>query len=221
MIFEKVIIADDLDSVNKGVLTQLKDMGIQHITQESYCDDVYLKIKHAEKAGEPFQLVISDLSFKSDYRNQKFHSGEELAEALKKEYPHLKVIIFSVEDRIQRVRGLLKKGIDAYVCKSRKGIQELREAIHHVYQNDIYLSPQVSRAAGDNDIVEITDYDILLLKHLSYGQGQEEIRQHFLQNSIKPNSISSIEKSIGHLKVQFRANNVPHLIALTKDLGII
>src|SRR5690554_760804 len=130
MMFNKVIIADDLDSVNRGTLTQLQAMGIEHITQESYCDDVYLKIKQAEKNREPFQLVISDLSFKSDYRNQTFHSGEELAEALKKEYPNLKVIIFSVEDRIQRVRGLLKKGVDAYVCKSRKGIQELQEAIH-------------------------------------------------------------------------------------------
>lgn len=221
MMFEKVIIADDLDSVNHGVLTQLKDMGIELITKESYCDDVYLKIKQAEKNGEPYQLVISDLSFKTDYRNQRFPSGEELAEVLKKEHPQLKVIIFSVEDRIQRVRTLLNKGIDAYVCKSRKGIQELKEAIHYVYQDQIYLSPQVSHAKGSGEIIEITDYDILLIKQLSYGLGQDEIRQYFIKNSIKPNSISSIEKSIGHLKVQFRANNVPHLIALTKDLGII
>lgn len=138
-----------------------------------------------------------------------------------KEHPQLKVIIFSVEDRIQRVRTLLNKGIDAYVCKSRKGIQELKEAIHYVYQDQIYLSPQVSHAKGSGEIIEITDYDILLIKQLSYGLGQDEIRQYFIKNSIKPNSISSIEKSIGHLKVQFRANNVPHLIALTKDLGII
>src|SRR5690554_6049180 len=106
MIFEKAIIVDDLDSVNKGVLAQLKEMGILQITQETYCDDVYIKLKQAENENEPYQLVISDLSFKSDYRNQRFRSGDELAEIIKQEFPHTKVIMFSVEDRIQRVRIL-------------------------------------------------------------------------------------------------------------------
>lgn len=221
MIFEKAIIVDDLDSVNKGVLAQLKEMGILQITQETYCDDVYIKLKQAENENEPYQLVISDLSFKSDYRNQRFRSGDELAEIIKQEFPHTKVIMFSVEDRIQRVRILLQKGIDAYVCKGRKGIQELKEAIHHVYQNQIYLSPQVKQAQGNQSITEITDYDILILKLLSNGYSQEEIRKHLIAQEISPNSMSSIEKNISRLKLQFQANNVIHLIALAKDLGFI
>lgn len=221
MIFEKAIIVDDLDSVNKGVLAQLKEMGIQQITQETYCDDVYLKLKQAQKENKPYQLVITDLSFKSDHRNQKFQSGEELVEKIKEEFPHTKVIMFSVEDRIHRVRILLQKGLDAYVCKGRKGIQELKEAIGLVFQNQLYLSPQVSQAQSTRSITEITDYDILLLKLLSNGYSQEEIRSQFHSQNISPNSLSSIEKNISRLKEQFMAKNVTQLIAITKDSGII
>ena len=76
--FKKVLIADDLGSINKGVLSLLDKTGIRDVQSEQYCDSSYLKIKKALLDKDPYELLITDLSFKSDHRDEKYTSGEEL-----------------------------------------------------------------------------------------------------------------------------------------------
>src|SRR5690606_34216868 len=116
VMFKNVLIADDLGSINKGVMTALHSLGIKTADQVQYCDDAYLRIKKSYFDNNPIDLLISDWSFKADHRMQKFNSGDELAEQLKKEYPELKIIMFSIEDRINKVRKLFSENlVDAYV----------------------------------------------------------------------------------------------------------
>ena len=68
---------------------------------------------------------------------------------------------------------------------------------------------------------EINDYDIELLKQLSQGLSQEDISHNFKTNAISPNSLSTIEKRLNKLRIQFKANNAIHLVAIVKDLGLI
>ena len=65
------------------------------------------------------------------------------------------------------------------------------------------------------------DIDILLVEKLSQGYSQDEISSTFKKQKIKPSSLSSIEKRLNKLKVQFKANNAIHLVAKVKDLGLI
>lgn len=50
---------------------------------------------------------------------------------------------------------------------------------------------------------------------------QDEIGIQFKEKKVNPCGSSSIEKRISKLKIFFRANNNAHLIAITKDLGLI
>ena len=220
--FKKVLIAEDMEDINKGVHTLLTELGLTDIQQVQYCDDAYLKIKRAALDNDPFELIITDLSFKADHRSQKYPSGEVMIEKIKSEFAALKVIVYSVEDRLQPVRSLFKnKGIDAYVCKSRSGLKNLTKAIHAAYENTTYLSPEVSNAFSTNNELEIDDYDISLLDNLSNGLSQEEISVLYKEQHISPASLSSIEKRLNKLRIQFNANNAIHLIAIVKDLGLI
>jgi DNA-binding NarL/FixJ family response regulator len=220
--FNKILISDDLDSINHGVFAVAKDLGIADIAQVQYCDDAYLKIKKSFIDLTPFSLLITDLSFKSDHRKQKYTNGDSLIKELKQEYPNLKVIVYSVEDRLQRVRTLIQNyKVDAFVCKGRYGLNELSKAIMEVYNNETYLSPQIQQALSDKTNLEIKDYDIKLLHHLSEGMSQEEISHHFKRKRVSPSSLSSIEKRLNTLRIQFKANNAIHLVAITKDLGLI
>ena len=84
------------------------------------------------------------MSFVADYREQRFASGEALICVLKQEYPELKIIVYSVEDRLQKVRKLMQiHQVNAYVCKGRNGLLELKKAIQLVSENEIYLSPRI------------------------------------------------------------------------------
>ena len=221
--FKKVITTDDLDSINIAVVQALEELGIPDIQYAKYCDETFLKIKKAQIDGEPFDLLISDLSFKTDHRNEKLLSGEELIRAAKMVQPKLKVLVFSIEDKTHRIKNLVEnEGINGYVLKGRNSIPELKKAIKFIFDNEaVFLSPVVANQIGDKSLLEIENYDIELLKSLSKGLTQDEIGFQFKNNEIAPCGSSSIKKRINKLKIFFRANNNAHLIAITKDLGLI
>ena len=213
--FKKVLIADDLGSINQGVTTVLDNLGIKNVHQVQYCDDAYLKIKKAIKDKSPFDLLITDLSFKADHREQTYSSGEELIEVVTLEHPDLNIIVYSIDDRLQKVRGLLSNFyVDAYVCKGRRDLIELSEAITAVSNNKNYVSPQVNQALNSHNDLEVDDFDIKLLKQISKGKSQEQISKSFKNNKISPSSLSSIEKRLNRLKIQFKAKNAIHLVLI-------
>lgn len=220
--FTKVLIAEDMDDINTGVQTALSELEIATLDYAQYCDDADLKARKARKDNVPYELLITDLSFKKDHREQHLNSGEELLIKLKKDQPDIKVIVYSVEDKLQRVRRLFNKhNIDAYVCKGRKSLKELIKAVRAVSGGKTHLSPEVKMALSNKKNIEIDDYDIGLLKLLSKGLNQDEISEDLKGRSISPNSLSSIEKRLSKLKIYFKANNAVHLIANAKDLGLI
>jgi len=220
--FHKVLITEDMEDINKGVFAMLSELGIAEIEQVQYCDDAYLKLQKALRDNKPFDLLISDLSFETDHRTQKYTSGEALITKVNKDIPSLKVIVYSVEDKLQKVRSLFtNQNIDAYVCKSRQGLKNLSSALTSVYQGKTYLSPEVQNALTSNHELEINDYDIMLLNDLANGLTQDEISDLYTKNQISPASRSSIEKRLTKLRLTFNANNAIQLVAIVKDLGLI
>ncbi|MFV8361529.1 response regulator [Flavobacterium sp. LS1P3] len=221
--FHKVLIAEDLDSISIAVVQALKEISISEIHHAKYCDDAFLKIKKALHDNQPYDLLISDLSFKPDHRENKLNSGEELIKAVKKVQPNIKTIVFSIEDKSFRIKSLFNNlGINAYVSKGRDSIPELKKSIQHIYNNEeIKPSAEISHALRDKSLFEIESYDISLLKSLSKGLTLEDISSEFKDSGIIPNGSSSLEKRINRLKIYFKASNNVHLIAITKDLGLV
>lgn len=221
--FNKVLVAEDLDSISITVGQALEELSVSEIHHAKYCDDALLKVKKALKDNRPYDLIISDLSFKTDHRETQLNSGDELIAAVKKLQPTIKTIVFSIEDKSFRIKSLFNDlGINAYVSKGRNSIPELKKAIQSVFNNNSkILSTEWSHALRDKSLIEIETYDILLLKSLSRGLILDEIALDFKNSGINPNGSSSIEKRINKLKIFFKANNNVHLIAIAKDLGLV
>ena len=221
--FHKVLVAEDLDSISITVGQALKELSVSEIHHAKYCDDALLKVKKALKDNRPYDLLVSDLSFKTDHRETQLNSGDELIAAVKKLQPTIKTIVFSIEDKSFRIKSLFNDiGINAYVSKGRNSIPELKKAIQGVFDNNSkIISPELSHALRDKSLIEIETYDILLLKSLSRGLTLEDISLDFKNSDISPNGSSSLEKRISKLKIFFKANNNVHLIAIAKDLGLV
>jgi DNA-binding NarL/FixJ family response regulator len=221
--FEKVLVVEDCDLINSGIEAALDEISIREVDSIAYCDEVFLKIKEASLNGEPYHLMISDLSFQNDGTPQKLKCKEDLIQKIRHNFPDLKIIIFSVEDtsyRIQHLYNNLK--IQGYVWKNRNGLQELKKAIHSIFISDeFYISPDLNSTIHPRKPLEITDFDIFLILNLSKGFPQEEISNKLKQNGIKPSSISVVEKRLKFLKGHFNAKNPTHLVAIAKDLGLI
>ncbi|AOZ98384.1 response regulator [Flavobacterium commune] len=222
--FKKVLIAEDLDSISQSIIHTLEELSIDDIQHVKYCDDAHIRIKKALAEKKPFDLLISDLSFKQDHRENKLINGEELIAAAKKTQPNIKTIVFSIEDKSFKIKSLFNiLKIDAYVIKGRNSIKELEKAINRIYNNETgILLPEINtNTSTEKSIIEIESYDISLLKSLSKGLIINEIATEFKKSGIVPNGNSSIEKRLNKLKTYFKANNNVHLIAIAKDMGLI
>jgi len=221
--FKKVIIAEDLDAMNLGIQQVLKDLNIVDFQHSKYCDEALLKVRAAINQNAPYDLLISDLSFKTDHREVKITTGDELVQKVRELQPNIKIIAYSVEDKSYRIKSLFDNaGIDAFVLKGLNSIEELKKAIHIISSSDQkFISPEVSSALQEKNNFEIDDVDIQILKYLSAGTSQDEIIEIFKNSDIKPSSKSAMEKRLSKLKDFFKANNTVHLVSITKDMGII
>lgn len=220
--FKKVLIAEDFDSINIAVKQTLEQLGVEEIHYAKYCDDALLKYKKAFQDNEPYDLLISDLSFVADYRKVEIPSGEKLIEVIKKLNSDIKVIVYSVEDKSYTIKSLFEdQNIDAFVHKGRNSISQLKTAIESLLYGKKFISPELAHVLNGKSTNEIDNYDIELLTHLACGVALEEMEPLFKKLNITPNSKSTIEKRVAKLKDYFKANNNIHLIAITKDLGII
>ena len=221
--FKKVIIAEDLEDINLGIEQTLKNLDIVNFQHAKYCDDAFLKIRKAILDNEPYDLLISDLSFKKDHREVKITCGDELVEKVRELQPDIKIIAYSVEDKSHRIKSLFENAdIDGFVLKGRNSIEDLKKAIHITSTSDQkFISHEVASALQEKNNFEIDDLDIQILKYLSSGTPQDEIIQIFKDLGIKPNSKSAMEKRLSKLKDFFKANNTVHLVSIAKDMGII
>jgi two-component system, NarL family, captular synthesis response regulator RcsB len=191
--FSKVIIAEDLDSINIAVHEALTQLKIIQLHNSKYCDDALLKVKKAIQDQEPFDLLVTDLSFKEDYRKDKLKSGESLIEAIRALQPNIKIVVFSIEDKPYRIKSLFEKQhINGFVMKGRDSIPELKKAIETVFNSEEkYISPNIAYVLQDKTINEIDNYDLELIKQLSIGTSQEEMEIKFKELGIVPNSKNS------------------------------
>lgn len=220
--FKKVLAAEDIDNIKLGVSSILKELEIPKIAHCEYCDDAYLNFKKAQKENEPFDLLITDLSFKESQRQERLTSGEELFKALKADDPSIKVIVYSMEDHPQRFSVLWQTGlIDGYVCKDRRGLENLKEAIIEVSRGNTYISQPLADTVKQKNLVELTNYDIELLTLLSQGATHEDLETHFRGKGLKPSSRRSIERRLRDLRDEFGAKTTVHLITLLSELRLL
>jgi DNA-binding NarL/FixJ family response regulator len=221
--FRKVLIADDIDFNDLGAAQILKQLNVEEVQYAKYCDEALLKIRKAARDKQPYQLLISDLSFKADHNKNHLNSGEELIQAVRAIDPDIKIIVFSIEDRFHRIKLLFEDlEVNGYVLKGRNTMYDLKIAIEKAFNNELKnISAELQHLFQDKTTSEINDYDILLIKNLSIGISQESMEIVLKEAGITPNSKSSIEKHINKLKIYFKANNVVHLVSIAKDLGII
>lgn len=219
--FKKVLIAEDHEIRNLGVINTLEELFVPEFEFVSYCDAALKKVKSAITEEKPYDLLITDLEFDDDFVEQSINSGQELIAEVKKIQPNIKIIAFSIEKKTQLIDELFHGlGINGYVSKGRNDAKELKNTIKRVFADEIVIPQDILNSIRNNTI-EVTDYDINLLDSLSKGWKQHEICAHFKQEGLQPNSRSAIEKRLNDLRDSLNARNNIEMIAICKDIGIL
>ncbi|WP_437918227.1 response regulator [Sphingobacterium sp. LRF_L2] len=220
--FKKVLIAEDHEIANISVQKTLQDLGIQDAKYVYYCDHALNWIKNALRDGDPYELLITDLIFEDDHIPQNIADGVELVKAVRAVQEDIKVIVLSAESRVGVIDDLFREqSIDGYVRKARRDAQYLNEALHAVYKNKIYQSPEIKEHARDKNIHEFTTLDLHIIALLAQGIPQKNIPFYLQQKQIKPSGLSSIEKRLNLMREVLEFSKNEQLIAYCKDIGLI
>ncbi len=221
--FQKVLIAEDQHTIHRGLKATLRELEVLEIQNAQYCDDAMLKLKSSQQLQKPFDLLITDLSFKEDHRGGALCSGEDLIKATRLVQPDLKIIVFSVEHRIGKIKNLIDElHIDAYVEKGREESREIKKAIHSIWNDKQYFSQGIQQLMRNaNEINETDKYDQLILQLLAKGLKRDQIANYFEERNLPNKSLRSIEKRLTNLKILFNAQTSEQLIAIAIDRGLI
>ena len=188
--FKKVLIAEDYESYNLGVIKTLDELRITNYEFVNYCDDALAKIKRSIAENQPYDLLITDLSFEEDYREQMIKSGRQLILEARELHPDLRIIVFSIENKPKSIEDLFKKyNVNSFVSKGRNDAKELKKAITAVAEKGYFLPEEIKFSIKKNSI-EFSDYDVTLISLLAKGYRQQEIEEYFKKNDIKPYGIS-------------------------------
>ena len=221
MTFTKILVAEDIDNSNKGVVAALKDLGEKDVRQSQTCDGAFLKMLQAQQKQAPFDLLVSDLSFITEGPEPKIATGQELISKIKAVQLDIKIIVFTGTNKQGIVKELYKGlGVDAYVCKGLHGLKELQKAMQAVVKGERYVCP-IAKAALQQNIVQLNDYEKQLLQLVAQGYKHKGISTYFKSHDITPNSERSIEDHLSKLRDHFNATTTAQLIYLTQNLGLI
>ena len=212
--FKNVLIAEDHEMANLSLRNVLSNLGIT-VSDKDYvfqCDDALTRIQRALREGEPYQLLITDLSFDEDYPQQTILGGRELIKVIKELQPNIKVLVFSSENRALIANELFRElNIDAYVPKARHDAKDLKLAIETIHQNKKYVSANLRQK--EENMHYFTAYDKIIISLLSSGKSQKEMPHLLKQKKIEPSGLSSIEKRLSLIKTSLNINNNAQLIA--------
>ncbi|MBZ4188859.1 response regulator [Niabella beijingensis] len=219
---KKILIAEDYESSNLSIQKTLEELNITNPDYVYYCDDALLRIQKAVEANASYDLLITDLHFEEDHRQQKITSGAALIAAARNIQPDLKILVFSATGKPATIEMLFnKQEIDGYVCKGRNDAKELKSAIREIDRNQRYFPRQQFLQIRQKNAHDFTPADIAIISCLAEGIDQKDIPFYLEQKQLRPSGLSSIEKRIKIMKDAFNFSKTGQLIAFCKEKGIV
>ncbi len=219
---DKVIIAEDQESANLSVQKIMDELCIKQSDYVFYCDDALTKVQLAIQNGQPYDLLITDLSFESDGTTQKISGGADLIRTVRKIQPEIMVLVFSAETRPAIIDKLFKEDeIDAYVRKARNDVKELKLAFDALSKGQQYYPRALAQLLNQSNAYEFSEFDVNIIRLLSQGYQQNEITGYLRKNNIKPSSLSSIEKRLNQIREELGFSKNEQLVLFCKEAGIL
>ncbi len=130
-----IVITDDHKLFRKGMSSLLSDFEFINIIHEAGNGTELLSL--LEKTAPLPDLILLDL-------NMPQMDGMETNKKLKELYPHLKIIILTMEDDEHIILHMIKEGVNGYLMKNAEP-EELEEAILKVKEKDYYFPDNISK----------------------------------------------------------------------------
>ena len=189
----KVAIADDYRIFREGLKVSLsQDDKMDMIFEVDNGEDLLKNIE----TNKP-DVVIMDLKM-------PIMDGMEATQQLRKKYQDIKVVVVSMYDDDKFIIHLMEIGANGYLFKNAEP-DEIRKAIHAVYENGYYFNDIVNKALlkklvlkgnikpSFNQNVELTERELQVLKLICEEKTAVEIGKEIF---LSPRSVEGIRQRL-------------------------
>ena len=202
----RVFVIDDQPIVREALLALIERES--DLTTCGEADDLRMAMDRV--AREKPDLVITGLSF-------KYSHGLGLIKDLRKRFPRLLVVVFSMYDELLYAERALRAGARGFIEK-RAATKELLVAIRTVLRGETYLSPKVAATTvrrffgrpsikPDSPLEQLSDRELEVLQLIGRGRST---RQTAAALGV---DVKTIETYRGRIKVKLNLANSNELVA--------
>ncbi len=207
----RILIADDHEILAGGIAEML----------DKY--EEFQVVATAKDGSEAIEIVKKEsVDFAILDLNMPKLNGIETTDKLKKEFPHIKVLILSMFDREGYIQNALDVGVDGYLLKNVNE-QEMVNAIHRIIAGKTYFSQDVMekmankmRIYGEVEGgIKLSKIERQILTLIAEGDTSDEIAAKLDQGT---HSVTSYRKI---LLQKFEAKNVSHLVKEAYERGYL
>ena len=168
----KLLLVDDHPIVRRGVASCLsKEPNIHVIGEAAHGREAIIKVRELNP-----DVVLMDVDMPQ-------MDGLAVTQALRKEFPHIKVLMLSMYRDTDYILRILQSGAMGYVLKDAPA-EELVNAVESIYRGESYFSADVARVAmnqfvrGSNEgpsAMNLTNREREVLVLIAEGLSNKEI----------------------------------------------
>ena len=198
---KQVLIVDDHVMVRKGLMVICQtQFGIKDIDEASSCNGLMVALKKKDYTHAIIDLVLTD------------GTTLEIIPNIRRLYPDLKILVFSMQAFGMYRATLEKYGIRSFISKGAPEKETIRQLQDFLYNdNDTPRSHSAVKTALD----KFTPREIEVMHYLLQGKGSNEIATTL---NMKQNTVSTFKKRIFEKSNTKTVIELKEWIELNQDL---
>ena len=192
----EILIADDHSMIRKGLKLYMQvNLGYSEITEVGSCNELMNELIKKKYTHLVLDIILSD------------GSTLEVIPNIKRVYPDLQILVFSMQPAEIYGEALKQYGIQFYLSKSA-GEDEIISVLQKFLQNDLPATKSAGLQNIDNPFTLLAPRELEILHYVLKGIGTKGIAETL---NLKMNTVSTIKNRIYE---KTNASNIKELIEL-------
>lgn len=191
-----IIIADDHSMIRKGLKLYMQvNLGYQEITEAGSCSELMKELVKKKYTHLVLDIILSD------------GSTLEVISNIKRVYPHLQIMVFSMQPAEVYGEAMKQYGIKYYLSKTA-GEEEILQVLKKFLNNEAPAKQDDVVLQQNNPFKSLAQRELEILHYLLQGAGTKHIADTL---NLKMSTISTIKNRICE---KTNASNMKELMEL-------
>ncbi len=206
----RVLLADDHELVRDGIRARLEKTGALKVIGEATNGREALELVAALKPD----VILMDVSM-------PIMNGLDAAQEIRRRWPKTGILVLSVYDNPEYVRGVVQAGARGYILKDISA-KEMITAITTVADGGYYFSSAVGPTLVGNsanalidDPYGLTDRERQVLSAIAKGQPNKEVAKNL------GISVRTVESHRLNMREKVGCKNAAQLYKVAQELGLL